>query len=111
MSVVLVPLFFAILQLALVWHVKSTLTAAASQGARFGASYQHTPAHGAERTRSIIADTFGEDFRDQVSARQTMVAGQPGVEVHVTAQVPVLVLWGPTLSVSVIGHSITETLP
>lgn len=110
-SVVLVPLFFAILQLALVWHVKSTLTAAASQGARYGATYQHTPAQGAARTRSIIVDTFGADFRDRVSARRTLVAGQPGVEVEVTAHVPVLVLWGPTLTVSVSGHSITEILP
>ena len=110
-SVVLVPLFFAILELVLIWHVKSTLTAAASQGAHFGAAYQHTPAQGAARTRSIIVDTFGEDFRDRVSARATRVDGQPGVEVDVTARVPVLVLWGPTLSVSVSGHAVTEVLP
>jgi hypothetical protein len=104
-------LFFAILELVLIWHVKSTLTAAASQGAHFGATYQHTPAQGAARTRSIIVDTFGEDFRDRVSARATRVDGQPGVEVDVTARVPVLVLWGPTLSVSVSGHAVTEVLP
>ena len=69
----LVPLFFAILQLALIWHVKSTLTAAASQGAHYGAGYQHTPAQGAARTRAIIDDTFGTDFRDRVSA-----PGDPG---------------------------------
>jgi len=110
-AVVLVPLFFAILQLALIWHVRSTLTAAASQGAHFGAGYQHTPAQGATRTRLIIDETFGSDFRDRVSARASPVDGQPGVEVDVTARIPVLVLWGPTLSVTVSGHAVKEVLP
>jgi Flp pilus assembly protein TadG len=110
-AVVLVPLFFGILQLALIWHVKSTLTAAASQGAHYGAGYQHTPGQGAARTRAIIDDTFGSDFQDRVSARSTRVDGQPGVEVDVTARIPVLVLWGPTLSVSVSGHAVKERLP
>jgi TadE-like protein len=110
-SVVLVPLFFAVLQLALIWHVKSTLTAAASEGAGFGASYQHTPAQGAARTRAVIEETFGSDFRDVVSARATRVAGQRGVEVDVVARVPVLAFWGPTIRVSVSGHAITEVLP
>jgi Flp pilus assembly protein TadG len=110
-AVVLVPLFFAILQLALIWHVKSTLTAAASQGAGYGASYQHTPQQGATRTRQLITQTFGGHFRDKVTARATRVDGQPGVEVDVTARVPVLVLWGPTIRVSVSGHAITEVLP
>jgi Flp pilus assembly protein TadG len=110
-SVVLVPMFFAILQLALIWHVKSTLTAAASEGAGYGASYQHTPAQGAARTRAAIEETFGADFRDRVTAGTTWVGGQRGVEVDVVARVPVLVFWGPTIQVSVSGHAITEVLP
>lgn len=111
MSVVLVPLFFGILQLALIWHVKSTLTAAASEGAGYGASYQHTPADGAQRTREVIDQTFGTGLQDRVTARVTSVGGQPGVEVDVAARVPILVFWGPTLRVSVSGHAITEVLP
>ncbi|MGA9343523.1 MAG: TadE family protein, partial [Nocardioidaceae bacterium] len=41
-SVVLVPLFFGILQLALIWHVRTTLTSAASEGARYGAAFDRT---------------------------------------------------------------------
>jgi Flp pilus assembly protein TadG len=110
-AVVLVPLFFAVVQLAIIWHVKSTLTAAASQGAEFGAAYRHTPSEGVARARQVIHDTFGADFRDRVSARATRVDGQPGVEVDVTAKVPVLVLWGPSVTVSVSGHAISEVLP
>lgn len=110
-AVVLVPLFFGILQLALIWHVKSTLTSAASQGAQFGAAYRHTPADGAHRTRVIIRETFGGDFRDRVTAHPTRVVGYRGVEVRVVAEVPVLFLWGPHVQVTATGHAIAEVLP
>lgn len=110
-SVVLVPLFFGILQLALIWHVETTLTSAASEGARYGAAYDRTTADAARRTGAVIDETFGTDFADQVSARDTTVSGQPGVEVDVAAQVPVLAFWGPTITVSVSGHAVKEVVP
>jgi Flp pilus assembly protein TadG len=110
-SVVLVPLFFAILQLALIWHVKTTLTSAASEGARYGAAFDRTTFDGRRRTAEVIDDTFGADFADRVSAYDTTVAGQRGVEVDVAAQVPVLGFWGPTITVEVSGHAVKEVLP
>jgi Flp pilus assembly protein TadG len=110
-SVVLVPLFFGILQLALIWHVKTTLTSAASEGARYGAAYNRTTADGQRRTGQVIDETFGTDFRDQVTASDSTVSGQPGVEVDVSAQVPVLGFWGPTITVEVSGHAVKEVLP
>lgn len=110
-AVVLVPILFGILQLALIWHVKSTLTAAASEGAHYAASYQRTNGQGAAHTRSVIGGTFGSDFDDTVSAHDSQVDGQPGVEVVVRAHVPVLAFWGPTVTVEVHGHAIREVLP
>ncbi|MGH3503027.1 MAG: TadE/TadG family type IV pilus assembly protein [Nocardioidaceae bacterium] len=110
-SVVLVPLFFGVLQLALIWHVKSTLTSAASQGARYGATYQRSPWEGAERTRAVIGQTFKAGVDDTVSAHSTSVRGQPGLVVEVRAEVPMLAFWGPTITVEVDGHAIKETLP
>jgi Flp pilus assembly protein TadG len=110
-SVVLVPLFFGVLQIALIWHVKTTLTSAASEGARYGASYNRTAAEGARRTSRVIDDVFGTGFSDQVSARDTAVDGAPAVEVDVRARVPVLAFWGPTVTVDVSGHAIKEVLP
>jgi Flp pilus assembly protein TadG len=110
-SVVLVPLFFGVLQIALIWHVKTTLTSAASEGARYGASYNRTAAQGARRTSSVIDDVFGTGFSDQVSARDSAVDGAPAVEVDVRARVPVLAFWGPTVTVEVSGHAIKEVLP
>jgi Flp pilus assembly protein TadG len=110
-SVVLVPLFFGILQLALIWHVKTTLTSAASEGARYGAAYNRTVDDGGRRTGSVIDETFGKEFRDSVRARETTVSGQPGVEVDVTAEVPVLGFWGPTITVEAAGHAVKEVVP
>ncbi len=94
MSVVLVPLFLGIVQLALVWHVRTTLTSAASEGARYGAAYDKTVQDGARRTGEVIDEIFGTDFADEVGARATAVSGQPGVEVDVSARVPVLGVLG-----------------
>jgi Flp pilus assembly protein TadG len=110
-SVVLVPLFFGVLQLALVWHVKTTLTSAASEGARYGAMYNRTVADGAHRTSTVIDDVFGRDFAADVRASTTSVDGAEAVQVHVSADVPVLAFWGPTIEVEVAGHAIRETLP
>lgn len=110
-SVVLVPMFFAILQLALIWHVRTTLTSAASEGARYGAAFDRTTVDGQRRTAEVIDETFGADFSDQVSGGDTTVSGQPGVEVDVSADVPVLGFWGPTITVEVSGHAVKEVLP
>jgi Flp pilus assembly protein TadG len=110
-SVVLVPLFFGVLQVALIWHVKTTLTSSASEGARYGATYNRSAADGARHTSGVIDDVFGKAFSDRVSAQDTAVDGQPAVEVDVRAQVPVLAFWGPTVTVHVSGHAIKELLP
>ena len=47
--VVLVPLFLGILQVALVLHVRNTLTAAASEGARYAATADRPLEAGAAR--------------------------------------------------------------
>jgi Flp pilus assembly protein TadG len=110
-AVVLVPLFFGVLQVALIWHVKTTLTSAASQGARYGAAYDRTTADAAAHTAASVDDVFGTDFDDHVSARKTTIGGQPAVEVQVRADVPVLAFWGPSITVEVSGHAVKELLP
>jgi Flp pilus assembly protein TadG len=110
-SVVLVPLFFGVLQLALVWHVKTTLTSAAAEGARYGAAYNRTVLDGQQRTAAVIDEVFGGRLADDVSADQVLIAGQPVVEVSVRAHVPVLAFWGPTITVEADGHAVKELLP
>jgi len=109
--VVLVPLFLGIAQVALVLHVRNTLAAAASEGARYAATVDRPPAAGAERTREQIAGALAARFARQVVARSATVQGAPGVEVDVAADVPPLGMWGPAVRITVSGHAVEETVP
>ena len=109
--VVLVPLVLGVIQLGLVLHVRNTLTSAASEGARYAATIDRTPADGAERTRQLVASGLSAHYADDVSAQQTVVAGQPAVEVRVSAHVPALGLFGPSIDIEVAGHAVEEVLP
>lgn len=110
-TLAVLPLVMAVLQLAIVWHVRNTMTAAASEGARYGAGYQRTSSDAAGRTRQAIDESLDDGLVDSVDARETTVEGQPGVEVDVQAHVPMLGLWGPAITIHVSGHAIKEVLP
>jgi Flp pilus assembly protein TadG len=107
----LVPLVLGILQLGLVLHVRNTLTAAASEGARLAGTYNREPADGVARTRALITGSLSGRYASNVSAIETDVGGYPGVEVVVRASVPALGLFGPSVDLTVTGHAVEETLP
>jgi Flp pilus assembly protein TadG len=109
--VVVVPLFLGILQVALVLHVRNTLTAAASEGARYAATADRPAEAGAARTRQQIAGALAARFARHVTARPATVDGAPGVQVDVTAEVPPLGIWGPAVRLDVSGHAVEEDAP
>lgn len=109
--ILLVPLVLGVIQLGLVLHVRNTLTAAASDGARYGAGLDHTPDDGARRTRDMIEDAIAGRYAEDVSASVTDVGGYPGVEVRVHAEVPALGLFGPGMDIEVEGHAVQEVAP
>lgn len=106
--VVLVPLFLGILQVALVLFVRNTLTAAASEGARYAATIDRPVSAGASETRRQIGDALAGRFARAVTARSVSLDGAPAVEVDVVAEVPPLGLWGPAVTVHAAGHAIEE---
>lgn len=110
-SIVVLPLVFGILQLALIWHIHTTLVSAASEGARYGASYNRPVDAGRQRTQAVIRQEFGDRLGERVSAGEVTGAGQPIVEVSVTARVPVLAFWGPSVTLHAEGHAVKELLP
>ena len=109
--VVLVPVVLGILPVALVMHVRNTLASAASEGARYGATLDRSPADGAARTRSQIDGAVSGRFADDVDAHAAIVDGAPGVEVVVHATVPALGIGGPGISLTVTGHAVEEQRP
>lgn len=109
--VVLLPLFLGILQVGMVLHVRNTLTAAASEGARYAATVDRPLDAGVARTRQQIGEALAARFARRVTAREVTVAGAPGVEVDVVADVPPLGLWGPAVRLHVAGHAVEEVAP
>jgi Flp pilus assembly protein TadG len=109
--VVLVPLVLGIAQVALVLHVRNTLAAAASEGARASAPLEATPADGADRTRRMIRQALDDRYADDVTSSWSRVGGVPGTVVEVRARVPALGLFGPSVPISVAGHAVREVEP
>lgn len=109
--VVLVPLFLGILQVALVLHVRNTLTSAASEGARYAATVDRSLDAGVERTRAQITGAVAGRFAEHVTATRAVREGVPVVRVDVVAEVPPLGVWGPAMEVAVSGHAVEEPVP
>ena len=101
-------LFVAVVQLALVLHVRNTLVDCASEGARYGAFADRTPADGVARTRQLIGMSLSDRYADDVTATTAVVQGVPVVEVRVRAPLPVVGLLGPTRGITFTGHGVDE---
>jgi Flp pilus assembly protein TadG len=108
-SLVLIPLVLGIIQVALVMHVHNVLAAAATEGARYGATVDRDPDAGVQRTREQIADAVGGRYARAITASRTDTGGVAMVVVRVHATVPALGLWGPAVSFDVVGHGVEET--
>ncbi len=97
----------AVLQVILALHVRSTLTAAAAEGARAGALAGAGLAIAESRTRDVLGDALGGDAAQDVVASRTRLEGVEVVRVRVTARLPLLGTLGPT-ALTVEGHAIAE---
>lgn len=107
----LVPIVLGVVQLGLVMHVRNTLSAAASEGARAAAAIDADPSVGAARARELIREAIADRYADDVSAGYSQIGGVPVTVVHVSTSVPALGLFGPGISISVEGHAVREDAP
>ncbi|MDQ0209786.1 MULTISPECIES: TadE family protein [Arthrobacter] len=97
--------FLAVIQLALVLHVRNTLIDAASSGARYGTLADRTPADARERTADLIGTALNADFARDVSTSEASFQGIRTLEVTVRAPLPVIGLIGPVGALEVRGHA------
>jgi hypothetical protein len=100
--------FVAVVQLAVVLHVRNTLIDCASDGARYGALADRTPQDGARRARALIGEDLSARYAQDVSAGTERVDGMPTVVVRVRAPLPVVGLLGVGRVLSVTGHALSE---
>ena len=104
-------LFAAVLQLALVQHVRNTLVDCAAEGARHAALADRGVEDGVERTRALVTAALSADYAQDVTARRAEVGGLDVVEVRVTTPLPVAGLLGPARGLTVVGHALAEGGP
>lgn len=109
--VVLVPLVLGIAQVALVLHVRNTMIAAASDGARSAAMLEASPDAAERRAREVVRMTLADRYAERIVARASEVDGVTVVEVSIGGDVPTLGLWGPGVPLDVEGHAIVQDEP
>lgn len=101
-------LFVAVVQLALVLHVRNTLVDCAAEGARYAALDGHQAADGVGRTRSLVEQSLAASYAQDVQAARTTLDGVDVIEVTVRAPLPVVGLIGPRDTLTVRGHAFAE---
>jgi len=101
-------IFVALVQLAVVLHVRNTLIDCASEGARYGALADRTPADGAARARLLVGADLSARYAGDVRAGHETVDGLDTVVVRIRAPLPVLGLVGAGRVLTVSGHALSE---
>ena len=96
-----------VLQVVLALHVRSTLTAAAAEGARAGALAGSSAVVAERRTRDVLADALGGEAAERIQADRVRVNGVPVVRVSITGRLPLIGLLGPS-TLTVEGHAMQE---
>lgn len=109
-SILLIFLALGVIQVALVLHVRNTITDAATEGARWAALADSSESAGMRRTRELIAVAVGSDYAGDVSAKYIVWRGLPCVQVTVTTQLPIIGLWGPAIPFTASGHASREVV-
>ncbi|MGO1174364.1 MAG: TadE/TadG family type IV pilus assembly protein [Actinomycetaceae bacterium] len=107
----LLVLVAAVLQLALILHVRNTLVDTASEGARHGALMGSSPEQGAQRTAELIRASLADSYADDVSATVISTGGAQLVQVRVRAPFPLVGMLGPSGEIDVVGHAAVEVEP
>ena len=97
----------AVVQLALAMHIRTTLVAAAAQGARVAAAADRGPRDGVAKTREVLADNLAGGVVDSVTARTERRDGIVVVAVQIHGRLPLFGLLGPD-TLDVTGHAVEE---
>lgn len=107
-SILVVVLVMAVLQLALALHVRNILIDSVGEGARYGALADSSPTAGVERARVLIAGALSHRYAENISYQIVDISGQSVLEMTASTPIPVVGLVGPTGSLTVKGRAVIE---
>nr|WP_231710145.1 TadE family protein [Arthrobacter zhangbolii] len=97
--------FMAVIQLALVLHVRNTLIDAAATGARYGTLADRSPEDGIRRTSELIHASLGAEYAGDITSAEQTAGDARLLEITVRAPLPVIGLIGPDGGIEVAGHA------
>jgi len=101
-------LFLAVFQLGLALHIRNTLIACASEGARYGARADAMPQDGVTRASELVSASLPGRFADKITAETTTIDGIAVVQLRIEAPLPVLGLLGPDRVLAVQARAFSE---
>lgn len=101
-------LFLAVFQLGLALHIRNTLIACASEGARFAARADATPQDGVARASQLISASLSDRYAGHVTAVTATVDGIAVVQLRIEAPLPVLGPLGPDRLLAVQARAFSE---
>ena len=111
-SLLIVALLLAVLQVAVYAHVRNVVTASAQEGARFAANADVDPALGAARTVEVVARATTERTAEGLactSGEEVDPSGLTLVVVRCSGSVPSLIsALGDLLPLEVTGRAVKE---
>lgn len=109
-TVLLTTLALAVVQLALALHVRTTVSDAASEGARYGALAGNGPADAVQRTGELIDEAIGDGYASRIQAAYGDYRGHAAIAVTVDGTLPVIGLLGVGEGLHAVGRAAVETL-
>jgi Flp pilus assembly protein TadG len=105
-STLVTVMFLALVQLALVLHVRNTVADAASSAARYGALADRTPQDAQQRAELLLSTSLGDGYAQNVTAGVSTSGGVAILTVSVTAPLPLIGLFGPRGQLGMSGHAL-----
>jgi Flp pilus assembly protein TadG len=102
-------LFLAIFQLGLALHIRNTLIACASEGARYGARADATPKDGVARARELVSASLSSRYADHITSETSAVNGITVVVLHIDAPLPVIGPLGPDRLLRIQARAFSES--
>jgi Flp pilus assembly protein TadG len=108
-SILVVVLLLAVVQVGMALHIRNTLISAASEGARFAAAADQSPESGAEHTRELIRQSLPDSYAERVTSGYQVVSGVDTIVVTIEADLPVFGWLGPANALQVEGHAMEES--
>ena len=107
-SALVVIVALAVMQVAVIAHVRAIVIDSAIAGAAFGSLADSTLAAGINRTEQLLNIGIASDLIDSVSGRVGSVGGLPVTVVTVAYRVPAFALWVPAVSDTVSARAFVE---